>query len=76
MIVRHLHNVHELLSVLEQPTTEMQILRGLLTEQGRHPSRRTWERRLKAIPITLPAQMLSGDLDPAMGHLWTGGGHG
>ena len=42
MIVRHLHKVHELLSVLEQPTAEMQTLRGLLTENGRYPARRTW----------------------------------
>jgi hypothetical protein len=32
MIVRHLHHVHELLSVLEQPTAKMQTLRALLTE--------------------------------------------
>jgi len=57
MIVRHLHKVHELLSVLEQPTPEMQTLRALLTEKGRFPSRRTWERRLKAMPNTLPAQI-------------------
>jgi hypothetical protein len=57
MIVRHLHHVHEFLSVLEQPTAEMQTLRALLTEQGRYPCRRTWERRLKAIPSTLPAQI-------------------
>jgi transposase len=57
MIVRHLHNVHELLSVLAQPTEEMRTLQLLLTEQERFPSRRTWERRLKAIPATLPAQI-------------------
>ena len=57
MIVRHLHNVHELLSVLAQPTAEMQRLRPLLCEQGRFPARRTWERRLKAIPDTLAAQI-------------------
>ncbi len=57
MIVRHLHNVHELLSVLAQPTAEMRHLRLLLTQQERFPSRRTWERRLKAIPATLPAQI-------------------
>ena len=34
--VRHLHTVHELLSVLAQPTAEMRRLR-------------TWERRLKTI---------------------------
>jgi len=57
MMVRHLHNVHELLSVLAQPTAEMQRLRALLCEQGRFPTRRTWERPLKAIPATLPAQI-------------------
>ena len=57
MIIRHLHKVHELLTVLDQPTPEMQTLRALLTEKGRFPSRRTWERRLKAMPDTLPAQI-------------------
>ena len=28
-----------------------------LTENGRYPARRTWERRLKAMPETLPAQI-------------------
>ncbi len=45
MIVRHLHTVHELLSVLAQPTEEMRTLRLLLRQQDRFPSRRTWERR-------------------------------
>jgi hypothetical protein len=57
MIVRHLHTVHELLSVLAQPTLEMQRLRALLTVDGCFPTRRTWERRLRAIPATLPAQI-------------------
>jgi hypothetical protein len=57
MIVRHLHTVHELLSVLEQPTPEMLLVHTLLAEGGRVPTRRTWERRLKAIPDTLPAQI-------------------
>jgi plasmid stabilization system protein ParE len=57
MIVRRLPKVHELLSVLAQDTSEMQTLRALLTENGRYPSRRTWERRLKAVPDTLPAQV-------------------
>src|SRR5438874_3265263 len=57
MIVRHLPTVHALLAVLDQPTPEMQALRALLQEQGRYPSRRTWERRLQAIPATLPAQI-------------------
>jgi hypothetical protein len=57
MMVKHLHKVHELLSVLEQPTAEMQTLRSLLTEGKRFPSRRTWERRLKTIPQGLPGQI-------------------
>lgn len=57
MIVRHLHKVNELSAVLEQPTAEMRALRALLTIDGRYPSRRTWERRLKAMPESLPAQI-------------------
>jgi hypothetical protein len=57
MIVRHLHTVHALLSVLAQPTREMQTLRAVLTVDGRFPTRRTWERRLHTIPATLPAQI-------------------
>ncbi len=57
MIVRRLAGVHELLSVLAEPTAEMQTLRGLLMEQGRLPCRRTFERRLAALPATLPAQI-------------------
>ena len=57
MIIRHLHKVHELLSVLDQPTPQMRALRALLTIDGCYPSRRTWERRLKEIPENLPAQI-------------------
>ncbi len=57
MIVRRLHTVHELLTVLDQPTLEMQLLRRQLTVQGKFPSRRTCERRLAALPDTLPAQI-------------------
>jgi hypothetical protein len=57
MIVRHLHTVHELLRVLAQPTTEMTMLRQQVPEQECFPSRRTWERRMSAIPATLPAQI-------------------
>jgi len=64
MIVRHLHKVHELLAVLSETTclpagkaAEMAALRALLTVADRFPSRRTWERRLKAIPATLLAQI-------------------
>lgn len=57
MILRHLHKVHELLAVLEQPTAEMETLRAALTLDGCFPARRTFERRLKALPETLPAQI-------------------
>src|SRR5215210_1694620 len=58
MLVRNLYTVNELLGVLAQPTSEMRVLRALLsTERGEFPSRRTWERRLKALPETLPAQI-------------------
>lgn len=57
MIVRHLHTVHELLSVLEQDTPEIRTLRQLLTIKGQFPTRRTWERRLLSLPDSLPAQI-------------------
>ena len=57
MIVRHLCTVHELLAVLEQPPPELHLLRAALLEQGKFPARRTWQRRLQALPATLPAQI-------------------
>jgi plasmid stabilization system protein ParE len=57
MIVRRLHRVGELLAVLDEPTAEMRMVRELLREEGRFPCRRTFERRLKALPETLPKQI-------------------
>src|ERR1700675_2425270 len=57
MVVRRVPRVHTLLAMLAEPTPEMQQLRDLLSEQGRFPSRRTWERRLATIPDSLPAQI-------------------
>jgi hypothetical protein len=57
MIVRRLHRVGELLAVLEEPTSEMRKVRELLCEEGRFPSRRTFQRRLKALPNSLPDQI-------------------
>ena len=57
MILRRLHKVGAFLSVLEQPTAEMQTMRSLLTQDDRYPTRRTFERRLKALPESLPAQI-------------------
>jgi DDE family transposase len=55
MVVRGVPTVGGLLAILEQPTPEMLALRARLTEGDRFPSRRTWERRLGAIPASLPA---------------------
>jgi Transposase DDE domain len=57
MIVRRLHKVGELLAVLDEPTPEMRMVRELLREEGHFPSRRTFERRLKALPRRLPEQI-------------------
>jgi hypothetical protein len=57
MIVKRLHKVGELLAVLEEPTQEIRQVRKLLCEGGCFPSRRTFERRLRALPERLPAQI-------------------
>src|ERR671916_3451753 len=57
MIVRRLHRVGELLAVLDEPTPEVKMVRDLLREEGRFPSRRTFQRRLKALPERLPEQI-------------------
>jgi hypothetical protein len=70
MAVKRLPTVHALLAVLAQDTPEMAAVRELLGEGGRVPCRRTWERRLGALPATLPArvaclgQHLVGLLEP------------
>jgi hypothetical protein len=76
MLVRNVSTVSGLIAILEQPTWEMQALRSRLSERGRFPSRRTWERRLATLPSTLPARIgclgrhLVGLIDP-----WAGGSH-
>jgi len=61
MLIRQVQSVNGLLSILGQPTGEMQHLRHLLTdEKGRFPSRRTWERRLAAVPTVTPRAILIG----------------
>jgi Transposase DDE domain len=57
MIVRRLHKVGELLAVLEEESAQMQEVRQLLFEGGHFPSRRTFHRRLKALPNSLPDQI-------------------
>ena len=75
MVVKRLPTVHLLLAVLDQRTAEMQLLRALLQEHGRFPSRRTFERRLATIPNTLPAQIAClGQYLLAMLRPWETGG--
>lgn len=54
MIIRRLYTAYALLTFLEQADAVAQQLRPLLSEQGRFPTRRTWERRLAALPPHLP----------------------
>ena len=55
MIIRRLYTAYALLSFLEQADPVAQQLRPLLTEHGRFPTRRTWERRFEKLPARLPA---------------------
>jgi hypothetical protein len=57
MVLRRLPNVHLLYMVLTQATPELAQVRAAMAEHGRFPSRRTFERRLSALPATLPAQI-------------------
>jgi Transposase DDE domain len=54
MIIRRLYSAYALLRFLEQDDAVVIKLRPLLVEQGRFPSRCTWERRLATLPDTLP----------------------
>ena len=54
MIIRRLYTAYALLAFLEQDDLVAQQLKPLLYEQGRFPTRRTWERRLATLPKTLP----------------------
>jgi len=55
MVIRRLYTAYSFLAFLEQDTSLTHQLKAVLTdEQGRFPSRRTWERRLKQLPDTLP----------------------
>lgn len=75
MIVKRLPTVHLFVTVLEQPTAEMRMIRELLSEQGRFPCRRTWERRLAVLPESLPAQIaLLGQHLVALTQPWREGG--
>src|SRR4051794_32159478 len=53
LIVKHLHSPYELLTVLQQDSTESVALRPLLLQAGRFASWRNWERRLAALPAQI-----------------------
>jgi len=57
MVIRRLYSAYSLLMFLEQETDLTVQLRCLLSEQGQLPSRRTWERRLQALPDQLPSHI-------------------
>ena len=54
MIIRRLYTGWALLAFVQQQDPVASQLRALLTENGRFPCRRTWERRLQSLPVTLP----------------------
>ena len=55
MIIRRLYTAYALLDFLAQPDPLAQEVRARLTEDGRFPSRRTWERRFEKLPARLPS---------------------
>jgi hypothetical protein len=55
MSIRRLSTAYALRRFLEQADPVAQQIRLLLTEHGRLPTRRTWERRCEALPTHLPA---------------------
>src|SRR4029453_14797320 len=54
MIIRRLYTAYALLTFLDQDDGVAQQLRRLFPGQGGFPPRRTWERRLAALPQHLP----------------------
>lgn len=57
LLIRRLYTAYSLLAFLEQDTALSQQLRRRLIENGRFPSRRTWERRLEVLPDPLPGRV-------------------
>ena len=55
MIIRRLYTAYALLSFLDQDDPVAHQICPLLTEHGRFPTRRTWERRVEKLPARLPA---------------------
>jgi hypothetical protein len=76
MIIRRLYTAYALLSFLDQDDPVAHQIRPLLTEHGRCPTRRPWERRFGTLPARLPA--LIGCLGRHLGTLlqpWAAQGH-
>ena len=57
MLCRRVFTAHALLEFLDQDDDLVRSLRPLLEEHGRFPSRRTWERRLAALPDDWPRRI-------------------
>src|SRR4029450_2081243 len=55
MIIRGLSTAYAMLSFLEQDDPVAHQIRPWLTEHGRFPTRRPWERRFATLPARLPA---------------------
>jgi len=55
MLIRRLSTAYAMRNLLAQAAPVAQPLRPLLTEHGRCPTRRTWERRVEQLPARLPA---------------------
>jgi hypothetical protein len=76
MILRRLSTAYAWLSFLEQAEPGVQQMRPLLTEHGRFPTRRTWERRWEKLPARRPALIgcLGRPLVPRL-QPWAAQGH-
>jgi len=80
MIIRRLYTAYAFLAFLDQDDLLPQQLRPLLSEHGRFPTRRTWERRLAALAPSAFARpdrlrgALPGVPAPAVGHAGAGCG--
>src|SRR5919205_1371800 len=70
MIIRRLYTAYALLSFLDQDDSVAHQIRPLLTEHGRFPTRRPWERSFETLPARLPALIgcLGRHLVTLLGH--------
>jgi len=59
MLVKDVHTINGLFTILHEPTAEMSSVRHLLHYGPDFPSQRTWDRRMTSIVEQLPAQIAS-----------------